>query len=243
MRVRSRSTAPARGRRRLGGREPALRPARADGPARLQERLRAGRVRLVHGLPRRRHLLRLPGRGRAGRRHAVDTVEGLGGADGEPARRPAGLPRRRRRPVRLLHAGADRRHPRPARPRPGPRRLEIREALAGNLCRCTGYEKIIDAARLAARRRLRARGSRGPWSTGARWPRWTATGRSTPSGTWSSTAPASSRSPRAGRPATCRTRRTSTAPAASRPRLREHPPPPLPVADPRMASTTRCSTG
>jgi aerobic carbon-monoxide dehydrogenase small subunit len=29
---------------------------------------------------------------------------------------------------------------------------EIREALAGNLCRCTGYEKILDAVRLAALR-------------------------------------------------------------------------------------------
>ena len=28
---------------------------------------------------------------------------------------------------------------------------EIREALAGNLCRCTGYEKILDAVRAAAR--------------------------------------------------------------------------------------------
>jgi aerobic carbon-monoxide dehydrogenase small subunit len=33
-------------------------------------------------------------------------------------------------------------------PRPSDR--EIREALAGNLCRCTGYEKILDAVRLAA---------------------------------------------------------------------------------------------
>ena len=31
-----------------------------------------------------------------------------------------------------------------------PSDAEIREALAGNLCRCTGYEKILDAVRLAA---------------------------------------------------------------------------------------------
>ncbi len=35
---------------------------------------------------------------------------------------------------------------------PDPDEAEIREALAGNLCRCTGYEKILDAVRLAARR-------------------------------------------------------------------------------------------
>ncbi len=35
---------------------------------------------------------------------------------------------------------------------PAPADPEIREALAGNLCRCTGYEKILDAVRLAAER-------------------------------------------------------------------------------------------
>ena len=33
---------------------------------------------------------------------------------------------------------------------PRPSELEIREALSGNLCRCTGYEKILDAVRRAA---------------------------------------------------------------------------------------------
>jgi aerobic carbon-monoxide dehydrogenase small subunit len=33
---------------------------------------------------------------------------------------------------------------------PSPSDDEIREALSGNLCRCTGYAKIFDAVRLAA---------------------------------------------------------------------------------------------
>jgi aerobic carbon-monoxide dehydrogenase small subunit len=35
---------------------------------------------------------------------------------------------------------------------PSPTDEEIREALSGNLCRCTGYQKILDAVRLAADR-------------------------------------------------------------------------------------------
>ena len=35
---------------------------------------------------------------------------------------------------------------------PMPTRDEVREALAGNLCRCTGYTKILDAVELAALR-------------------------------------------------------------------------------------------
>jgi aerobic-type carbon monoxide dehydrogenase small subunit (CoxS/CutS family) len=35
-------------------------------------------------------------------------------------------------------------------PEPTPER--VREALAGNLCRCTGYQKIVDAVLLAAER-------------------------------------------------------------------------------------------
>jgi carbon-monoxide dehydrogenase small subunit len=33
---------------------------------------------------------------------------------------------------------------------PNPSRQEIREGLAGNLCRCTGYQKIVDAVEKAA---------------------------------------------------------------------------------------------
>ena len=35
---------------------------------------------------------------------------------------------------------------------PDPTEEEIREAIAGNLCRCTGYQHIVDAVKLAAER-------------------------------------------------------------------------------------------
>jgi carbon-monoxide dehydrogenase small subunit len=35
---------------------------------------------------------------------------------------------------------------------PDPTEPEIREAIAGNLCRCTGYQHIVDAVKLAAER-------------------------------------------------------------------------------------------
>jgi carbon-monoxide dehydrogenase small subunit len=40
---------------------------------------------------------------------------------------------------------------------PSPTRDEIREGIAGNLCRCTGYQKIVDAVEDAARTRREAR--------------------------------------------------------------------------------------
>jgi len=37
--------------------------------------------------------------------------------------------------------------------RPDPTEAEIREAISGNLCRCTGYQFIVEAIQAAARRR------------------------------------------------------------------------------------------
>ena len=38
---------------------------------------------------------------------------------------------------------------------PSPSEAEVREALSGNLCRCTGYQHIVDAVLLAAKRTAR----------------------------------------------------------------------------------------
>jgi len=45
------------------------------------------------------------------------------------------------------------------REQPDPDEHEIREALSGNLCRCTGYKNIVDAVALAARKGADAAGA------------------------------------------------------------------------------------
>ncbi|MCX2728026.1 (2Fe-2S)-binding protein [Thermomicrobium sp. 4228-Ro] len=42
---------------------------------------------------------------------------------------------------------------------PAPSEAEIREALSGNLCRCTGYQNIVRAVQIAAERMQSDRGS------------------------------------------------------------------------------------
>ena len=83
--------------------------------------------------------------------HEVVTVEGLAGDDGlhtvQEAFVEAGAVQCGFCTPGLVVAVADL-----LRRRPDPSDDEIREALSGNLCRCTGYGKIFDAVRLAAAR-------------------------------------------------------------------------------------------
>ena len=45
------------------------------------------------------------------------------------------------------------------RENPTPTEAEVREAIAGNVCRCTGYQSIVDGILLAAERGLPASAS------------------------------------------------------------------------------------
>ena len=82
----------------------------------------------------------------------VTTIEGIGGADGglsdvQQAFRDAhGLQCGFCTPGFVVSVTAF------LRDHPQPSDREIREALSGNLCRCTGYQGIINAVRLAAER-------------------------------------------------------------------------------------------
>jgi len=80
----------------------------------------------------------------------VTTIEGLGGADGElsPVQEAFqtchGLQCGFCTPGFVVSVTAF------LRDHPSPTDQEIREGLSGNLCRCTGYQGIINAVRLAA---------------------------------------------------------------------------------------------
>jgi aerobic carbon-monoxide dehydrogenase small subunit len=83
--------------------------------------------------------------------HEVVTVEGLSGADGlhpvQEAFADAGAVQCGFCTPGFVVAAADL-----LRRIPDPTDDEIREALSGNLCRCTGYQKILDAVHVAADR-------------------------------------------------------------------------------------------
>jgi carbon-monoxide dehydrogenase small subunit len=81
--------------------------------------------------------------------HEVVTVEGLAGGDSlhrvQEAFAEAGAVQCGFCTPGLVVATADL-----LRHTPDPSEDEIREALSGNVCRCTGYAKIFDAVRIAA---------------------------------------------------------------------------------------------
>jgi carbon-monoxide dehydrogenase small subunit len=83
--------------------------------------------------------------------HEVVTVEGLGDSEGlhpvQEAFVEAGAVQCGFCTPGFVVAAADL-----LRRSPDPSDDELREALSGNLCRCTGYAKILDAVRLAAER-------------------------------------------------------------------------------------------
>jgi aerobic-type carbon monoxide dehydrogenase small subunit (CoxS/CutS family) len=87
--------------------------------------------------------------------HELSTVEGLAGDDGElhPVQRAMhdhhGLQCGYCTPGILMTMTAY------LKQNPQPSEHEVREALSGNLCRCTGYQNIVDAM-LAAAQTLRA---------------------------------------------------------------------------------------
>src|SRR6266508_1216902 len=141
------------GRRRLDRREPALRAQGAPRPPRRQERLRAGRVRLLLGDARRHPggLLLRDGRrrGRQRRPHCRGP-EPRGRAD----RRPAGLLRAGCRAVRLLHPRDDRGHARPAGP---PARRRRAGAARGPLRQPVPLHRIRQDLRRLPRRQGGAR--------------------------------------------------------------------------------------
>jgi carbon-monoxide dehydrogenase small subunit len=83
--------------------------------------------------------------------HEVVTVEGLGEVDGlhpvQAAFVEAGAVQCGFCTPGLVVAAADL-----IARTPAPSEDDIREALSGNICRCTGYQKIVDAVKLAAER-------------------------------------------------------------------------------------------
>ena len=150
VRRRGRTTHPARAL--------SARPARQG---RHGGRLRHQQLRRLHRAccdgAQREELL---GAGRAGRRARGHHGRGPGRTRRHAAPGAAGLPRAARPAVRLLHPGHDHVGGRPAAENPNPTEDEIREGLAGNLCRCTGYQNIVRAVQAARRGHRRRRRDR-----------------------------------------------------------------------------------
>ena len=114
--------------------------------------LRAWRVRRLHRAGGRLFGARLPDAGGAGRGREIGTVEGLARPDGSlhPIQQAFhelhGLQCGFCTPGILMSVAELLAH------EPDPDEARIRDVLSGHLCRCTGYQNIVDAVLLAARR-------------------------------------------------------------------------------------------
>jgi aerobic carbon-monoxide dehydrogenase small subunit len=88
--------------------------------------------------------------------HSITTVEGLANADGSMSIlqdsfcETHGLQCGYCTPGMLIAAHAL------LESNPRPSAAQVRDAISGNLCRCTGYQQIVDAVQLAAERRAQA---------------------------------------------------------------------------------------
>jgi aerobic-type carbon monoxide dehydrogenase small subunit (CoxS/CutS family) len=91
-------------------------------------------------------MLAVQGNGRA-----ILTVEGLAGPDGELTALQRAFTEHHALQCGFCTAGFLISADALLRRRPDPSEQEIREELAGNLCRCTGYEGIVAAVRAVAR--------------------------------------------------------------------------------------------
>ena len=124
-------------------------PARRAGPDRQQGRLRLGRLRRLQRHLRRQAGLLLPDAGRRGRGHSITTIEGVAKGDQlHPVQQKflehAALQCGFCTPGLIVAAKAL------LDENPNPTEEEARYWLAGNLCRCTGYDKVIRAVMDAA---------------------------------------------------------------------------------------------
>ena len=108
-----------------------------------------GVLRLLHRPDRRRPGPGLPDPGPGGGRPGDNHHRGPGpGRQADPG--PTGLHRKRGGPVRLLHPGMILTAHALLSDNPDPTEGQVRAALAGQICRCTGYAKIVEAVLTAA---------------------------------------------------------------------------------------------
>ncbi|MGZ3438039.1 MAG: (2Fe-2S)-binding protein [Polyangia bacterium] len=80
---------------------------------------------------------------------SVETIEGLAGADGRMSPLQQAFHERLGTQCGFCTPGMVMSAEALLRVEPAPSEARIREALAGNLCRCTGYVKIVEAVRSA----------------------------------------------------------------------------------------------